>query len=51
MRWNLAQAVDLSREWINVKAGTAERSGPVGRGEVIEARAVATLRRYSSPSK
>lgn len=45
MRRNLAQAMGISVEWVNVKAGTGEGMGPVGLGQAIEARAVATLMR------
>lgn len=47
MRRNLAQAMGIGVEWVSVKAGTSEGMGPVGRGEAIEARAVATLMRPS----
>lgn len=45
MRANLAQAMGIEVDRVNVKAGTGEGMGPVGRGEAIEARAVATLMR------
>jgi 2-C-methyl-D-erythritol 2,4-cyclodiphosphate synthase len=45
MRQRLAQALVLAIEQINVKAKTAEKMGPVGRGEAIEARAVCLLTR------
>jgi 2-C-methyl-D-erythritol 2,4-cyclodiphosphate synthase/2-C-methyl-D-erythritol 4-phosphate cytidylyltransferase len=47
MRRNLAQAMGIGVEWVSIKAGTSEGMGPVGRGEAIEARAVATLMRPS----
>lgn len=43
MRQRLAQALSLTIDQVNVKAKTAERMGPVGRGEAIEARAVCLL--------
>lgn len=45
MRRNLAAAMGIDMERVNVKAGTGEGAGPVGRGEVIEARAVVTVER------
>lgn len=45
MRENLARAIGIEPHRVNVKAGTGEGAGPVGRGEVIEARAVVTLER------
>ncbi|BDI06415.1 2-C-methyl-D-erythritol 2,4-cyclodiphosphate synthase [Sphaerotilus microaerophilus] len=41
----IADALGVSADRVNVKAKTAERMGPVGRGEAIEARAVALLLR------
>jgi len=43
MRQRLAQALGLVIEQVNVKAKTAEKMGPVGRGEAIEARAVCLI--------
>lgn len=43
MRQRIAQALALDADQVNVKAKTAERMGPVGRGESIEARAVVLL--------
>jgi 2-C-methyl-D-erythritol 2,4-cyclodiphosphate synthase len=43
MRERIAAALGLMVEQVNVKAKTAERLGPVGRGESIEARAVCLL--------
>ena len=43
MRERIAQALGVSSEQVNVKAKTAEKMGPVGRGESIEARAVCLL--------
>lgn len=43
MRQRLAGALGLKTEQVNVKAKTAEKLGPVGQGEAIEARAVALL--------
>jgi 2-C-methyl-D-erythritol 2,4-cyclodiphosphate synthase len=39
----IAEALEVASAQVNVKAKTAERLGPVGRGEAIEARAVALL--------
>ncbi|PXW98172.1 2-C-methyl-D-erythritol 2,4-cyclodiphosphate synthase [Sphaerotilus hippei] len=41
----IAAALELPLDAVNVKAKTAERLGPVGRGESIEARAVCLLMR------
>jgi 2-C-methyl-D-erythritol 2,4-cyclodiphosphate synthase len=41
----LAQALRLEANQINVKAKTAEKFGPVGQGQAIEARAVALITR------
>lgn len=43
MRERLAQVLGIDTGQINVKAKTAEKMGPVGRGESIEARAVCLL--------
>ncbi|MDP4300457.1 2-C-methyl-D-erythritol 2,4-cyclodiphosphate synthase [Leptothrix discophora] len=43
MRERIAQALGVEPQRVNVKAKTAERMGPVGRGESIEARAVCLL--------
>lgn len=45
MRTRLAEAMAIPVTRVSIKAGTGEGVGPVGRGEVIEARAVATVRR------
>ena len=45
MRQRLAQALLLPIEQVSVKAKTAEKMGPVGQGEAIEARAVCLLTR------
>jgi 2-C-methyl-D-erythritol 2,4-cyclodiphosphate synthase len=45
MRQRLAQALDVAVEQVSVKAKTAEKLGPVGRLESIEARAVCLLAR------
>ena len=45
MRQRLAQALALAIDQVNVKAKTAEKMGPVGRGEAIEARAVCLIYR------
>jgi 2-C-methyl-D-erythritol 2,4-cyclodiphosphate synthase len=39
----IAQALEIARNQVNVKAKTAERLGPVGQGLAIEARAVVLL--------
>jgi len=39
----LAQTLEVEARQVNVKAKTAEKMGPVGRGEAIEARAVCLL--------
>ncbi len=41
----IAQALGIGRECVNVKAKTAEKLGPVGQGQSIEARAIAFLYR------
>jgi 2C-methyl-D-erythritol 2,4-cyclodiphosphate synthase len=43
MRARIAQALDLPVARVNVKAKTAEKLGPVGMGQSIEARAVVLL--------
>lgn len=43
MRARLAQALQLQPAQVNVKAKTAEKLGPVGQGQSIEARAIALL--------
>ena len=43
MRQRVAQALGVTIDQISVKAKTAEKLGPVGRGEAIEARAVCLL--------
>lgn len=43
MRQRLAQALAIDVEQVSVKAKTAEKMGPVGHGEAIEARAVCLL--------
>ncbi len=45
MRQRLAQALAVAIDQVSVKAKTAEKMGPVGRGEAIEARAVCLLMR------
>jgi 2-C-methyl-D-erythritol 2,4-cyclodiphosphate synthase len=44
MRARIAQALQLAPAAVNVKAKTAEKLGPVGMGQSIEARAVVLLR-------
>jgi 2-C-methyl-D-erythritol 2,4-cyclodiphosphate synthase len=43
MRARIAKALGLQAEQVNVKAKTAEKLGPVGQGQSIEARAVVLL--------
>ena len=43
MRQRIAQALALDPDQVNVKAKTAEKMGPVGLGESMEARAVVLL--------
>jgi 2-C-methyl-D-erythritol 2,4-cyclodiphosphate synthase len=43
----VAQALGVALDQVNVKAKTAEKLGPVGMGQSIEARAVALLHRPS----
>ncbi|MDO4705899.1 MAG: 2-C-methyl-D-erythritol 2,4-cyclodiphosphate synthase [Comamonadaceae bacterium] len=43
MRQHIARALGLDVAQINIKAKTAEKLGPVGRGESMEARAVVLL--------
>jgi len=43
MRQNIAQALDIDVDRVNVKAKTAEKMGPVGEGRAMEARAVVLL--------
>ena len=43
MREKLAAALAVAYGQVNVKAKTAEKMGPVGRGESIEARAVCLI--------
>ena len=45
MRERIAQALEITPGQVNVKAKTAERLGPVGMGQSIEARAVVLLAR------
>jgi 2-C-methyl-D-erythritol 2,4-cyclodiphosphate synthase len=47
MRQNIAQALIIDADCVNVKAKTAEKMGPVGEGLAIEARAVVLLQRAS----
>ena len=43
MRERIAQALGVAVGQINVKAKTAEKLGPVGQGQSMEARAVALI--------
>lgn len=49
MRERIAAALGIDAARVNVKAKTAERMGPVGRGEAIEARAVCLLAAVTQP--
>jgi 2-C-methyl-D-erythritol 2,4-cyclodiphosphate synthase len=48
MRQRLAQALVVTIDCVSVKAKTAEKMGPVGRGEAIEVRAVCLLMRRAT---
>ena len=48
MRAHIAQALGVTVEQVNVKAKTAEKMGPVGQGQAMEARAVVLLYRASA---
>jgi 2-C-methyl-D-erythritol 2,4-cyclodiphosphate synthase len=43
MQTRIAQALGISTHQVNIKAKTAEKLGPVGMGQAIEARAVALI--------
>ena len=45
MRSRIAEALGVAPDQVNVKAKTAEKLGPVGMGQSIEARAVVLLTR------
>ena len=45
MRQNIALALGIDVDCVNVKAKTAEKMGPVGEGRAMEARAVVLLAR------
>jgi 2-C-methyl-D-erythritol 2,4-cyclodiphosphate synthase len=47
MRTHIAQTLGLLADQVNVKAKTAEKMGPVGLGQAIEARAIVLLCRKS----
>jgi len=51
MRIHIAQTLGLRLDQINVKAKTAEKMGPVGLGQAMEARAVALLFKIGDGSK
>jgi len=46
MRARIAEVLAVSVEQVNVKAKTAEKMGPVGQGQAIEAQAVVLLTAY-----
>ncbi len=48
MRQRMALALGVALDQVSVKAKTAEKMGPVGRGESIEARAICLLTRTPS---
>ena len=48
MRTRIAQALGVEVDQINVKAKTAEKMGPVGLGQAMEARAIVLLFPHSS---
>ena len=43
MRARIAEVLGIARDCVNVKAKTAEKMGPVGLGQAIEARAIVLL--------
>ena len=43
MRQRIAEVLGLQPDQINIKAKTAEKMGPVGQGDAMEARAIALL--------
>jgi len=43
MRQRIAELLDIGVDQVNVKAKTAEKMGPVGQGQAMEARAVVLL--------
>ena len=43
MRTNLAKALDVAVDQVNVKAKTAEKMGPVGLGQAMEAHAIVLI--------
>jgi len=45
MRTRIADILGIASDCVNVKAKTAEKMGPVGEGQAIEARAVVLLQR------
>ncbi len=50
MRQRMAEVLGIGADAVNIKAKTAEKMGPVGRGESIEARAVCLLMRAAGPA-
>jgi 2-C-methyl-D-erythritol 2,4-cyclodiphosphate synthase len=48
MREQIAQVLKVSVDQVNVKAKTAEKMGPVGLGQAMEARAVVLLCKQTS---
>ena len=46
MRAQIAQALGVAVDQVNVKAKTAEKMGPVGLGQAMEARAVVLLTKF-----
>jgi len=47
MRERIAQALALTLDQVSVKAKTAEKMGPVGLGQAMEARATVLLHKYT----
>jgi 2-C-methyl-D-erythritol 2,4-cyclodiphosphate synthase len=43
MRQRIAEVLGLQPDQINIKAKTAEKMGPVGQGDAMEARAIALI--------
>ena len=43
MRARIAEVLGIAPDCVNVKAKTAEKMGPVGLGQAIEARAIVLL--------
>jgi len=48
MRGHIAQALGVAVDQVNVKAKTAEKMGPVGLGQAMEARAIVLLTKFTA---